>query len=611
MRITNIYDKIGLGFLGTGVDGLFIHSDLTSWMDELAPYLYLIVIKIVLIVIGIYLVSLHNKSQSLEEIPLDKDDILERKILLAKRISQYHWYLLILLCFLSVTMNWGNEPGSGLGIAVFIFLFWLVVAWPIIYFWKKDYTNPANTVDLNSLTQREKLIKYLFIEANNQYKKTIKIFLLLSIFVPIICAIFPSLIGETEPMEGFFSCLVFIVFITFIIWITSIFSKRKNNKIRNYYLSNKNCKIWASEESQNSLHIKFDEKEIEIAKIFLPFSIEDCIQIVNYDNYQNENTKSEKNTHFASETNTDEVNDVSLMNEVVEKYVNKKTFNLPKLIFLPFLFLPFGFIFYFIYGYLMWFIPFPFNVIITLVLGVILGFLFPVKLTKCTNSKVAIFSILLFVSLCHYFGFVVWMDLFINQSEIIEINHPKSPISSIVPSSSNLDQILFLFSNPSIFFSNLSIIAQTGYFGFFSYTPQGWILYVIWLLEWLIILFFSIFTSHERSNEPFSVNKKKWLESFKIKLCYISDLESLKNAFLQGDSILFENLPPAEKDNSFTEFEVWHLENEPAYVTVKNHKRRIDEKGKIKYDEQELLKYAKLDSAILQVLKVKSKNNSG
>ena len=38
---------------------------------------------------------------------------------------------------------------------------------------------------------------------------------------------------------------------------------------------------------------------------------------------------------------------------------------------------------------------------------------------------------------------------------------------------------------------------------------------------------------------------------------------------------------------------------------------RHDEKGKVKYDEQELLKYAKLDSAILQVLKVKSKNNSG
>jgi hypothetical protein len=92
---------------------------------------------------------------------------------------------------------------------------------------------------------------------------------------------------------------------------------------------------------------------------------------------------------------------------------------------------------------------------------------------------------------------------------------------------------------------------------------------------------------------------------------YISDLESLKNAFLQGDSILFENLPPAEKDNSFTEFEVWHLDEEPAFVSLKNHKMRHDEKGKVKYDEQELLKYAKLDSAILQVLKVKSKNNSG
>ena len=45
MRIRSFYDKIGLSSLGAGLDGLFIHSDLTSWMDKLAPYLLLIIIK--------------------------------------------------------------------------------------------------------------------------------------------------------------------------------------------------------------------------------------------------------------------------------------------------------------------------------------------------------------------------------------------------------------------------------------------------------------------------------------------------------------------------------------------------------------------------------------
>jgi len=238
MRIKSLYDKIGLSSLGAGLDGLFIHSDLTSWMDELAPYILLIIIKISLIVIGVYLLHLYyNKSKTLEAISLNKEDILQNKILLARRVSQYHWYLLILLCFLSISMNWGDEPGSGGGIAFFILILWLILVLPIIYFWKKSYINPANTIDLNSLTNRDELIKYLFIESNKQYNKLIKFFLLLCIIGPIACAIFPSLIGETDSAAaGFGSCLFFILFITFLIWLTSLFKKSKNNKTKNYYL---------------------------------------------------------------------------------------------------------------------------------------------------------------------------------------------------------------------------------------------------------------------------------------------------------------------------------------------------------------------------------------
>ena len=621
MRIKSFYDKIGISSIGAGLDGLFIHSDLTSWMDEVAPYILLIMIKILLIAIGIYLLHLYNKSKTLEEISLNKEDILQKKILLAKRVSQYHWYLLILLCFLSISMNWGDEPGSGGGIAFFILILWLILVWPIIYFWKKRYINPANTIDLNCLMKRDELIKYLFIESNKQYNKVIKFFLLLCIIGPIACAIFPSLIGETDSAAGFGSCLFFILFITFLIWLTSLFKKRKNNKIRNYYLSNSECKVWASEESENSLHIKFDKKEIEIGKIFLPFSIEDCIQIINNDNYQKqtqlENDTEEIKPEISSNTKYDDVNDSNgandalVMGEIRDKYLSSKTFNLPRLLLFSILFLPLGFGFTFIYAYLMWFIPFPyFNFIATAVLGVLIGYIFPIKLSKCTNSKVAIYSILIFALVCHYFGWITWMDLYINQSDVIEINHPRSPISSIVPSSSNLNQILYLLTNPSVVFSNISIIAQTGYFSIFSYTPQGFILYVIWILELLIILYFSTFTSYERSNEPFNTAKNKWLDSFKIQISYISILDSLKNALINVDKKFFEKMTQAEKEESYTEFEVWHLEDEQAYITVKNYKKRIDEKGKIKYDEQELIKYAKIDIKILNVLRTKSSPNS-
>ena len=176
MRIKSFYDKIGLGSIGLGIDGLFIHSDLTSWMDKLSPYIIFIVLKIIFIIIGIYLLKLYNKSNAIENKSLNTNDQLEKRLLLARQVGQYHWYLLILLCFLAIAINLGNEERSGLAIAIIIFIIWVLVIWPIVHFWKKSYTDPSNVVDLNNLTKRNVLINFLFIEANKQYKKIIKIF---------------------------------------------------------------------------------------------------------------------------------------------------------------------------------------------------------------------------------------------------------------------------------------------------------------------------------------------------------------------------------------------------------------------------------------------------
>ena len=616
MRIKSYFDKIGLGSIGVGLDGLFIHSDLTSWMDKLSPYFIFIILKIIFIIIGIYLLNRYNKSNAIENKSLDSNHRLEKRLLHTKQVGQYHWYLLILLCFSAISLNFGNEEGSGLAIAMMIFIIWLLVIWPIIHFWKKSYINPSNIVDLNNLTKRNELINLLFIEANKQYKKIIKIFLLLCVIGPIVCAIFPSFIGETEPSAGFGSCLLFILFFTFIIWITSLFAKRKNKKIKNYYLSNPNCKIWASEGNENSLHIKFDEKELEIGKLFLPFSIEDCIQIINYDNYEkNEQPEVEQieNVALLAEDNVnDEVVEIpSILIDEIFKYKSSKTYNIPLIILFSILLIPFGFAFSFLYAYLMWYIPIPyFNIIIAAVFGAILGFILPVKLSKCTNSKVAILLAVIFAFMCHYFGWVTWMDLYINQRDIIEINHPKSPISSIVPSTSELDQIFFLFINPSIFFYKLQIIAKDGSFKIFSFVPKGFSLYLIWFLEMATVLFFSAFASSERSNEPFSVVKNKWLKSFNIKLSYITNLDLLNQALLVGDKSFFDNLISPETENSFSEIEIWHIDDEQAYITVKNKEKQINEKGKTKFEEKELVKYVKINHEILGIFLNKLANTS-
>jgi hypothetical protein len=87
MRIKSFYDKIGLSSVGAGLDGLFVHSDLTSWMDKLSPYFFFIMLKIAFIVVGIYLLNLYNRSKAIDRISLDKDDQLKKNNLLAKRVS--------------------------------------------------------------------------------------------------------------------------------------------------------------------------------------------------------------------------------------------------------------------------------------------------------------------------------------------------------------------------------------------------------------------------------------------------------------------------------------------------------------------------------------------
>jgi hypothetical protein len=618
MRIKNYYDKIGLGSIGLGIDGLFIHSDLTSWMNNLSPYFVFIILKIALIILGIYLLKIYNSSKSIEKNSLDTSDQLQKRILLTKKVGQYHWYFMIVLCFLSISINWGKaEAVAPVGIAFIIFVLWLLLVWPIIHFWKKSYANPINVVDLNNLTNRQELIKFLFIQGNKQYKKILKISLIFCLIGPIICAFFPSLAGQTEGSDGYGICLLMCLFFTFVIWIVSLFFKRKIKKIKNYYLSNPDCKIWASEDSEYSLHIKFDEKELEVGKLFLPFSSEDCIQIINNDNYQKqtqvENEKEEIKPQISSNTKYDDVNDLTIMNEISGKYESRKTFNLPRLILLFILFLPLGFVFSFLYAYLMWYISFPyFKIIIAAVFGAILGFILPIKLSKCTNSKVAILSAVIFAFICHYFGWVTWMDLLLNlrKDGIIEITHPKSPISSIALSSSSIDQIIFLFTNPSAFLNVMLSITKNFYYEMFSFKAKGFSLYLIWFVEMAIVLFFSAFASYERSNKPFSVKKNKWLESFEIQLSYICHLESLKNAINNSDNAYFENLAVAEKEESYSELEILHLGDEQAYLSIKNHKKRIDEKGKIKYDKQELTKYAKIDNKILEALMHKSSHNS-
>jgi hypothetical protein len=297
----------------------------------------------------------------------------------------------------------------------------------------------------------------------------------------------------------------------------------------------------------------------------------------------------------------------SVLADNIEVYTSEKTYNIVSLILFSALLLPFGMLFSFLYSYFIWYIPFPyFNFIGTIVAGFIVGFIFPTKTSKCTNSSVALLSVIAFALICHYVGWAVWMDLFLNQDEIIEIENARSPISAILPSSSNLDQIILLFTDPSLLFALITSLAEEGYFSMFSVTPSGVGLYLIWAIELILFVGAAAFAAFEKSNHPFNIERNAWLQSTTLRLNYIEDTALLYSALRTRNRDYFEELAVTSKEESHSEIEVWHLDTKQAYISIKNKLMKINDKGKSEFEDQELIKYATINQDTLRNLLAKS-----
>ena len=51
--------------------------------------------------------------------------------------------------------------------------------------------------------------------------------------------------------------------------------------------------------------------------------------------------------------------------------------------------------------------------------------------------------------------------------------------------------------------------------------------------------------------------------------------------------------------------EIWYFDDEQAYLTFKNNEKQIDEKGKTKFEEKELVKYVKINNETLNLFLTK------
>ena len=606
--IKNVYDKIGFGSIGIGFDGLVLHTDASEWIDRAMPYVIAITAKILLLVLGFYLIKLYNQSKQNELEDFDVNTELAKRAAMVKKIKRFHWFVLIVLVYLSIAMNWGNEPGSGGGIALFMIIAWVLIIWPIIHFQGKSYVDAKKVTDINALKDRQVLITHLIDLSKLQYKKTLKLFLWLLLLGPIISAMFPSVIGETESGPAFGSALLFIGFITFILWISSLFKRRKINKVKQYYLTHPEAKVWASEEDENALKLSIDDKQIEVGTIFLPIALETCCKIINQVSEDDMDYVSERSsTNQTAESVDDGLTLTDAAEDTTTEHTTVSVQDIPaQLKFMPsgkgsawlfllvaVLLLPILGVLPFVYAYAIWYVPIPYVlVIIALVFGVAIGYTcnWLVRVLKSRNAKFVGYTVFVLANVLHYVGWCVWVDLFLNSGQTVSIDHPKLSFS-YNPSLTDWSQLRDLIMHPGYVFQTVFQIADAGYYTLFGWKPTGFWLYLFWIIEACVVLFFAVVLPQAETKKPFSEALNKWYPFSSYTVDFIDDIPQFVGQLNAQNFDAILALKSTHTDQDYTEYTLYHLPNQAAYLSISNKDRKVNDKGKFETKSTDIVEY--------------------
>lgn len=232
-----------------------------------------------------------------------------------------------------------------------------------------------------------------------------------------------------------------------------------------------------------------------------------------------------------------------------------------------------------VYGYAIAYIPFIYlNFFITLFFGVLVGVVVGIGGKKGKSRNQAVYGLigLLIGVFALYLSWVVWFYASSGQK--------------------------LLLINANELWISMRLIATTGAWSIFGWTPTGGALYFIWIVEALMIVggcTLMAFASVE--SVPFCETCSQWVENSKTK----SGLESIEEQadfnlkLEQGQFGVLNELSQAESNsNSSTEVEIKKCNSCEGsnYLSVSSVKTKVDEKGKESKDSTKLINNLKLTS---------------
>lgn len=259
----------------------------------------------------------------------------------------------------------------------------------------------------------------------------------------------------------------------------------------------------------------------------------------------------------------------------------------------------------FAYAYAIWYVPFIYlNVVFTIIFGGALGYVLK-KLTKAgklRNPGLVTWLSLAVAVWAWYAHWAVYITLLAGAGETESLGSR----ASFTHTSFDADICLGMLLDPAGLLGLLPRIAEEGTWSVFGVTPSGLFLYLIWLLEFVIIVAVALSWPYSQAKEPFSELASQWAEKTTLPQSALAftDAAATKTALEAADWAHLQPLPPDAPASPSGRLHLYHAPQDPecCYLSLENVTIEHDKDGKPSEKTADVLEYLRLPPHVCQDL---------
>lgn len=238
-----------------------------------------------------------------------------------------------------------------------------------------------------------------------------------------------------------------------------------------------------------------------------------------------------------------------------------------------------------------------FNAICALMFGMFLAYFIDlgIKIGKIRNFKIAI-GIAIFCGLLAFYNQWVLFDVLAYSAKGFTFKLTGADINIL------LSDFFYLWSHPGVLFKEILYLNEVGTFRIeSSSTVSGFLLWIIWFGELLVILLSVVLTvGNGQVVTPFSEQNDAWMTRRKFihRINYVEDKDTFLTALDRKEYDLLKHNPEIVDAQNFAEVVVFESPGDPSkYVNVINVINNVDKKGKITPKKKNLVKNLQLLNA--------------